>query len=150
MGIFVSRLEKKSFCFNLSSRYSEAFQLEWMWRGYILKCLSSWPCVSLCSFISLHWSASLLPMDVPWTWVPCLHTASVFLLCGFYSFVSFFPISSPFIVFLSVPLTEAESHAAAFSLSPLLVSAAKYDGDFISSYLLCLAFGIRHYEDERK
>lgn len=44
-----------------------------------VRCLPSW----LCSFVSLHWSNSLLPMGVPWSWLPYLHPAHIFLLCGF-------------------------------------------------------------------
>ena len=80
------------------------------------------------------------PVDTGPVSASCWHFPALWLLF----LCLLLPRQLPFIVFLSVPLTEAESHAAAFSLSPLLVSAAKSDGDFISSYLLCLAFGIRH------
>lgn len=103
-----------------------------------------------CGPVSPSAASSPVTKVLPFSpWAVHAHGALVcFLLIDscFVASIPLFPSSSsapPSLSLFQFLLQKQNPMLLFFSLSPLLVSAAKSDGDFISSYLLCLAFGIR-------
>lgn len=96
----------------------------------------------------LHWNTSLPSMGV------LGHGSLVCILLIYSCFVASVPLfpscpsTCPSLCFFRFLLQKQKAMPLFFSLFPHSVSAVKSDGDFVASYLLCLAvrtaFGIRH------
>jgi hypothetical protein len=133
---------EKTLCCLLGWQCWEAFQPVWLWTGCIWKCLSWRLWSPLWSFIFL------LPTSISQRWVLCLHPACRVLLCGFYSLSSSLSISVPLHCVSFYFLYGSRIPCCYFPAFLATLFQQWFDGDFISSYLLCFAlraaFGVRH------